>query len=85
MSSLVCLHRHDNKNTAGIIGGYKDGSPKRIRTAVSGMRVRRPRPLDYGAMAGGPGFEPGRDDPESPMLPLHHPPTSYSIISALKP
>lgn len=27
-----------------------NGSPKRIRTAVSGMRVRRPRPLDYGAV-----------------------------------
>ena len=32
-------------------------------------------------LAGGPGFEPGRDDPESPMLPLHHPPTAELIIA----
>jgi len=31
-------------------------------------------------LAGGPGLEPGRDDPESPMLPLHHPPAAEFII-----
>ncbi len=37
------------KKSQPPIGGGRNGSPKRIRTAVSGMRVRRPGPLDYGA------------------------------------
>ena len=32
-------------------------------------------------LAGGPGFEPRRGDPESPMLPLHHPPTAVNYTS----
>ena len=32
-------------------------------------------------MAGGPGFEPGPGDPESPRLPLADPPETVCIIS----
>lgn len=57
----------------------KNGSPKGIRTPVTGLRTRRPRPLDDGTpltLAGEPGFEPGLPDPESGVLPLHHSPLS---------
>lgn len=57
----------------------KNGSPKGIRTPVTGLRTRRPRPLDDGtplSLAGEPGFEPGLPDPESGVLPLHHSPLS---------
>lgn len=31
-------------------------------------------------MAAGPGIEPGLDDPESPVLPLHHPAIIFAYI-----
>lgn len=49
------------------------GSHRGIRTPVTAVRGRRPEPLDDMAMAAGPGFEPGRHDPESWVLPLHNP------------
>ncbi|GEM_PF-5543602 len=49
------------------------GSPKGTRTPVFAVRGRCPRPLDDGAkMAAELGLEPRLDDPESPVLPLHH-------------
>jgi hypothetical protein len=51
------------------------GGPNGIRTRVSALRARRPRPLDYWAkLAGEEGFEPSLTEPESVVLPLHHSP-----------
>jgi hypothetical protein len=61
------------------------GSPKGIRTPVSAVRGRHPRPLDDRAiknMAAGQGFEPWRTDPESVVLPLHHPAAKQNLYSA---
>lgn len=60
-------------------------TPEQIRTAVSALRGRRPRPLDECAMygwfpagareqAGGGGFEPPLPGPEPGVLPLDDPP-----------
>lgn len=60
------------------------GSHRGIRTPVTAVRGRRPKPLDDMAMAAGPGFEPGQHDPESWVLPLHNPAVinfiSFAII-----
>jgi hypothetical protein len=51
------------------------GSPNGTRTRVTGVRGRRPRPLDDGTiMAGGKGFEPLFAGPEPAVLPLNDPP-----------
>lgn len=42
------------------------GSPERIRTAVTALRGRRPRPLDDGAGTFPPGTGSGTRDPEGP-------------------
>ena len=58
------------------------GSPNGTRTRVTGVRGRRPRPLDDGTiMAGGQGFEPWFAGPEPAVLPLNDPPTitPYSL------
>lgn len=36
-------------------------------------------------MAGGPGFEPRLTGPEPVVLPLHHPPSSVSILQGVLP
>ena len=56
-------------------------SPNGTRTRVTGVRGRRPGPLDDGTeMAGGQGFEPWFAGPEPAVLPLNDPPTtSYSL------
>ncbi len=53
------------------------GSPNGTRTRVTGVRGRRPRPLDDGTIvAGGQGFEPWFAGPEPAVLPLNDPPVS---------
>jgi hypothetical protein len=53
-----------------------NGSPNGTRTRVTGVRGRRPRPLDDGTIvAGGKGFEPLFAGPEPAVLPLNDPPT----------
>ena len=54
------------------------GGPNRIRTGVTALRARRPRPLDDWAetLVGEEGFEPSLTEPESVVLPLHHSPTA---------
>jgi hypothetical protein len=57
------------------------GSPNGTRTRVTGVRGRRPRPLDDGTMvAGGQGFEPWFAGPEPAVLPLNDPPVSFLVI-----
>ena len=49
---------------------------------ISALRGRRPGPLDECAsLAAGLGFEPKLTDPESAVLPLHHPATATAIVS----
>ena len=58
----------------GEDGSDTTGSPNGTRTRVSTLRGWCPGPLDDRAfLAAGLGFEPRLDDPESPVLPLHHP------------
>ena len=61
------------------------GSPDRIRTGVTGLRGRRPRPLDDGAtdlhpdgcrLARGEGLEPSITGPEPVVLPITPPPNA---------
>ena len=60
------------------------GSPNGTRTRVTGVRGRRPRPLDDGTkMAGGQGFEPWFAGPEPAVLPLNDPPVSLVIILSI--
>lgn len=57
-------------------GLHATGSPNGTRTRVSTLRGWCPGPLDDGALinlAAGLGFEPRQRDPESRVLPLHHP------------
>ena len=49
---------------------------------ISALRGRCPGPLDECAsLAAGLGFEPKLTDPESAVLPLHHPATATAIVS----
>ena len=49
------------------------GTPKGIRTPVTAVRGRCPRPLDHGGkMAAELGFEPRRNGSEPFVLPLHY-------------
>ena len=60
------------------------GSPNGTRTRVTGVRGRRPRPLDDGTIvAGGQGFEPWFAGPEPAVLPLNDPPVSLDIILSI--
>ena len=74
----LCSHAAYKKPRQNVVSlGAANGSPKGIRTPVSGMRVQRPRPgwtmgPSMGKVAEEPGFEPGLPDPESGVLPLHH-------------
>ena len=69
-SALFCPRNFESRR----IAFYLIGSPKGIRTPVSAVRGRCPRPLDDRAiLAAGLGLEPRQGDPESPVLPLHHP------------
>ena len=57
------------------------GSPNGTRTRVTGVRGRRPRPLDDGTIvAGGQGFEPWFAGPEPAVLPLNDPPVALGTI-----
>lgn len=66
------------------------GSPDRIRTGVTGLRGRRPRPLDDGAnkaeeystLARGEGLEPSITGPEPVVLPITPPPRASLRIAA---
>ena len=63
---------------------FFNGSPNGNRTRVTGVRGRRPRPLDDGTiMAGGKGLEPLFAGPEPAVLPLNDPPAE--ICHCLKP
>ena len=60
---------------------FVDSTPERIRTAVTALRGRRPRPLDDGAgcrvgyrLARGGGLEPPMTGPEPVVLPITPPP-----------
>ena len=61
-------------------------SPERVRTAVSGLRGRRPRPLDDGTRLGrlmptlarGEGLEPSITGPEPAVLPITPPPNAHT-------
>src|SRR5579863_8437655 len=63
------------------MSGTSPGSPDRIRTGVTALRGRRPRPLDDGAVhgidttAGVPGLEPRLTGPEPVGLPITPYPT----------
>ena len=61
------------------------GGPKGSRTPATGVRGRRPRPLDDGTtnMAGGLGFEPRLAGPEPAVLPLDDPPITNGSFSRL--
>ena len=66
-----------------------NGSPDRIRTGVTGLRGRRPRPLDDGAnkaesyrtLARGEGLEPSTTGPEPAVLPITPPPRAFISIT----
>ena len=66
------------------------GSPEQIRTAVTALRGRRPRPLDDGAdacvlRARGGGLEPPKTGPEPAVLPITPPPKGGGQVSGPVP
>ena len=71
------------RRSPGRIPGFGVCSPEQIRTAVTALRGRRPRPLDDGAVlkpraipsvARGGGLEPPKTGPEPVVLPITPPP-----------
>ena len=65
----------ENSNIRGFSWQYGVSSPEQIRTAVSALRGRRPRPLDDGAgVRSGGGLEPPTTGPEPAVLPITPPP-----------
>ena len=77
---MFCDPSRPNHRETRQKGGFLSGSPDQIRTGVTGLRGRRPRPLDDGAVvhpvrvARGEGLEPSMTGPEPAVLPITPPP-----------